>query len=624
MKIFFLYSTLLFLIKYNLFKCDNITCFEYSCAECDSENYGDCKKCRPGFHLIDGTCPCQDKNCALCTTGLAGLNICKLCKNGYYRMEDNCECEVEHCEICEGYRCLKCYEGYFYNIYDKTCRKYMEGDPNRLNCSDPNCDICISEEQGACDTCKDGYYYEKGECFKSPDPVGNSCETRFYFSDNICKQKCLGVECNDNNFYYSLCPINRCLVCENNELKIFSQCNNKDICTKEGCLNCVTDDYCLVCDQGYYLIGGICKKCTYGCSLCTNSDTCNYCMSGFELNQEKKCELKDNNSFDFSIKKYNYYKYDLIKRYYPNEVYKIEIPEDIDVTEKCDPKCNKCYDSSGRCIECQQLYILDENNKCVKHCSNENCLDCFISYGSEVCSSCKQGYKLDLGKCVYDCSDSNCLSCHLFQGKELCTQCLPGFNLDNYECKDRNRVTEIIWVVIVSLAFLALITTICIYRYRRLKRRAEMFRANYRENRMNIVPYNHNNGLDSSNRIINKGAILDEFEKYKSKMEKKNNLCQVCKKKPGKFQCNCGCIVCKEHSNLKTKEKDGEKIKTCFNCGKVVTKVEPVKYDCNICLQKKINVVHFKCGCAFVVCKECYLKCRMESNKCPGCRAILD
>ena len=151
-----------------------------------------------------------------------------------------------------------------------------------------------------------------------------------------------------------------------------------------------------------------------------------------------------------------------------------------------------------------------------------------------------------------------------------------------------------------------------------------MFRANYRENRMNIVPYNHNNGLDSSNRIINKGAILDEFEKYKSKMEKKNNLCQVCKKKPGKFQCNCGCIVCKEHSNLKTKEKDGEKIKTCFNCGKVVTKVEPVKYDCNICFQKKINVVHFKCGCAFVVCKECYLKCRMESNKCPGCRAILD
>ena len=141
MKIFFLYSTLLFLIKYNLIKCDNITCFEYSCAECDSENYGDCKKCRPGFHLIDGTCPCQDKNCALCTTGLAGLNICKLCKNGYYRMEDNCECEVEHCEICEGNRCLKCYEGYFYNIYDKTCRKYMEGDPNRLNCSDPNCDI---------------------------------------------------------------------------------------------------------------------------------------------------------------------------------------------------------------------------------------------------------------------------------------------------------------------------------------------------------------------------------------------------------------------------------------------------------------------------------------------------
>jgi hypothetical protein len=126
-----------------------------------------------------------------------------------------------------------------------------------------------------------------------------------------------------------------------------------------------------------------------------------------------------------------------------------------------------------------------------------------------------------------------------------------------------------------------------------------------------------------SHRIINKEDILDEFEKIKTNVEKGNQPCQYCKTKPGKFQCDCGCIVCKEHSNLQTIEENGENVKVCYNCGKPVKKVTQVKYDCNICLQKKNNVVHFKCNCAIVVCKDCYLKCRMESDKCPGCRSII-
>ena len=626
MKIFFLYSAIIFLLKYNFISNDSITCFEYSCAECESENYGKCTKCRPGFHLIDGTCPCSDNSCALCTTGLAGLSVCKLCKNGYYRMEDDCHCDIEDCEICGENECKKCYEGYFYNPDDKTCKKYEDDDPNKINCYDPNCDICLSEVEGACDTCKDGYYYEKGSCIQSPEPIGNSCEAGFYFTDNFCQQSCLGVECNIFKFFYNTCESNPCLVCSDNELKIFSECNNSAICTKEGCLNCIVDDYCLVCDQGYYLIGGVCKKCTRGCSICTNDETCDYCISGFELSGEKKCELGDNNNFDFPIKKYINYKYKLLKQNYPNEIDLSSIPEDINDITECDPNCKKCYDNTGTCTECQELYLLDDNNKCIKHCSNENCLDCYMNYGKEFCSSCKSGYKIDYGNCVYDCSDSNCLACYLLDGKELCTQCVPGYKLENLECKNPNRISEIISIVITILLFVGLITIICCYRYRLMKRRAEILRGQYQENEVNVIPFsgNQNNGLDSSNRTINRGVFLDEFEKYKLKMEKGYKLCLFCKKKPGKFQCDCGCIVCKEHADLKKEEKNGEIIKTCFNCGKIVKKVNPIKYDCNICLQKKTNVVHFKCECAFVVCKECYLKCRMESNKCPGCRAILD
>ena len=109
----------------------------------------------------------------------------------------------------------------------------------------------------------------------------------------------------------------------------------------------------------------------------------------------------------------------------------------------------------------------------------------------------------------------------------------------------------------------------------------------------------------------------------KSNMEKGNQVCQFCKKKPGKYTCDCGCVVCKEHSNLKKVEGDGESYKVCYNCEKIVKKVTPIKFDCNICMQKRINVVHFKCNCALVVCKDCYLKCRMESDNCPGCRAVI-
>ena len=78
------------------------------------------------------------------------------------------------------------------------------------------------------------------------------------------------------------------MVCSNNVLQIFSECDNSDICTQEGCLNCITDDECVISNPGYYIIGGNSTKCPTGCSVCGNSDTCLYCLSGYELNSEKK------------------------------------------------------------------------------------------------------------------------------------------------------------------------------------------------------------------------------------------------------------------------------------------------------------------------------------------------
>ena len=45
--------------------------------------------------------------------------------------------------------------------------------------------------------------------------------------------------------------------------------------------------------------------------------------------------------------------------------------------------------------------------------------------------------------------------------------------------------------------------------------------------------------------------------------------------------------------------------------------------ECNICFKNINQLASFKCGCSLQVCKECYIKCKKMSNKCPGCRTII-
>ena len=152
------------------------------------------------------------------------------------------------------------------------------------------------------------------------------------------------------------------------------------------------------------------------------------------------------------------------------------------------------------------------------------------------------------------------------------------------------------------------------------------YNPNNQINNVHIYRDRRRNHLDisgSSRNALSKEDLADEFEKQKRKIEKGLQMCKFCKKKPGKYKLDCGCIVCKDHSTLNKIEGDGEKYKVCFECEKIVKKVSPIKYQCNICFAQKLSVVHFKCGCALQVCKTCYIKCKKSNKKCPGCRAII-
>ena len=619
MKIILYFFILIFLFSNKIINCGNSTCFEYSCDECLTSEYGTCIKCRDEFRLVDGTCPCSDINCALCETGLAGLHICELCKNGYFNFNKDCYCDITDCEHCTENSCLICKTGYYYDSSSNSCLKQEE--ENKLVCYDPNCDACYSSQKGGCDTCKDGYSFDKGECFELPKPdQNNNCPQGFYLKDNNCERICDGVDCSTKNFYYFLCDINECLVCTNNVLQIFSECDNSKNCTMDGCLNCITNDECLICSQGYYLLYGTCIKCTEGCSICANDDICIYCLSGYKLNSNKKCVLTQ--EFDFNVKKYQKYKNNLIKINYPDEIIN-DIDIDNDEILDCDQNCLKCYDNSGICKECNKLYIL-EDNTCVKHCTDTNCLNCSLVGENEQCTACKENYILKNFKCAYNCTINNCLSCTFEDNNEICDKCDINYDLDDSgkKCKAKINYVSIVFAILGILIIIISIISFWLYRRNRRDYRTRIINMRYTQDINNVNVYGRNNGLDNSGRIeINKEEIADEYENQKRKKEKGDQMCQFCKKKPGKFKCDCGCVVCKEHSILKNMEGEGENYKVCFCCNKIVKKVNPIKYNCHICMQKKISVAHFKCECALEVCKDCYIKCKMGSNKCPGCRA---
>ena len=621
LNLFFLFSILKYIYS--------DPCYEYSCEKCSSDAYGSCTKCRDGFHLVDGTCPCSDFRCALCPTGFYDSSICQLCKKGYYNYNNRCYCDIDGCAVCENNnKCLVCYDGYILNLENKCDVQ----DEENNNCFDPNCHICLSEVQGTCEECNPGYNLTKGECnpYPSPNSDGN-CETGYYKEDSVCKLICDGLDCTKNyikdssTLIRSACNENECLACQENELRIIPSCNNSEFCTKEGCAICVNDDECDSCRQGYYLLGGVCKRCINGCSMCNNDLTCQYCLSGYELTSDKKCVFNFN-KVDFNINLYQKKKFELMRVNYPDDFNANDAAQYSSI-EECDSHCTKCDENSLTCKECDTLYELVDTNKCNMSCSDDNCIKCSIPYITEQCDQCKEGYVINGKNCYLKCSDENCRFCSLVENQEVCTECLGQYKSDGVKCKLGTNYMAIIYSILVFLILAIFIICFCWYKQKKIQERQEIMRMRIAQgmasgNLNNVEIYNRSMEEASSQRIpMSKELILDEFEKQKLKIEKGAQMCMFCKKKPGKYKCDCECVVCKEHSQLKKEEGDGESYKVCFNCGKVVKKVTPIKEQCNICFEKKISLVHFKCDCALLVCKDCYLKCKLESDKCPGCRA---
>lgn len=72
-------------------------------------------------------------------------------------------------------------------------------------------------------------------------------------------------------------------------------------CIDKHCNKCSYSDYCLKCDDGYYLDTfdngqKICKKCSDHCNNCTNSTACLECDYGYTINNYGQCVFDSKNN----------------------------------------------------------------------------------------------------------------------------------------------------------------------------------------------------------------------------------------------------------------------------------------------------------------------------------------
>ena len=365
-------------------------------------------------------------------------------------------------------------------------------------------------------------------------------------------------------------------------------------CADENCDICPEDDVsiCSKCKEGYYLDNNTCKILCEdnNCKNCSeNSSICTECIEGYYLDG-KICKMK------------------------------------------CiDDNCNICTQFGIVCSECKRGFYLDGVN-CHMKCKDSNCHFCPQDYS--ICTECKSDTKLYNGKCALSKGDchNQFKYCNYCLDDEGCIECNEGYVIDNRFCIKKSNNLVLYIILILSVLLIAIGSIIfCIYSKKRQSLNTPIANLEFdqqsdSQNDNPQVVYNIRNNLDlagSQLSVLSKEEAAEEFETQRIKSDKGKMTCMYCLKKPGIYKCDCGCVVCKEHSMLKDIEKNGVKYKGCFRCEKIVKKVTPIKKECNICFQRKNILVHFKCGCAFEVCKNCYIKIKMTGNKCPGCRGLI-
>ena len=423
------------------------TCPLY-CSQCNKDK--ECVKCGINYILKDKKCEEIVKNCVSYNADFT----CKKCKDGYELVKQ------KNNEII----CLKRSDlgNQYYSILEGGITYYIK-------CSDTieNCFSCSSSS--SCNICLNNYAIINNDNTQCVD----ISDKKYYFDNDenkykLCSEKIDGCDTctKDSN------NVVNCLQCQSTYIFVHG---NPDKCSLKATIesdNSIFSDseghYYSCSDNRYHSV----EKCLY----CKNKDNCQLCQNDYFLYNSKTLCLSDSDINE------NKYYFDPI-----NNVYCL--------CSKEIQGCKKCNDGNN-CIECQNEFGMDENNKCV-HLSIA-----LLRYYLDP----------DTGKYISCSKINNCEEC---SSSSECTKCKDGYQLNNNECeiienKDKYKGVAIAALVlsIISLIGLGALFVILFIKGIFANKNINNFNSNEQDNEINKISEQEEVNVSPKKRSIHNDAKL--------------------------------------------------------------------------------------------------------------------
>ena len=404
-----------FQISYSLPYCKEK---ENNCQKCNSLT-NLCIKCLSDNYFPDEIGGCQPK----CVLGKNYCNLCdevqKLCiscEPGYYPDKIGGCSYITNCETSYKGKCLTCIEDYMLIQETGICKSIHSEDLK-------NC-LTISNTNGTCLECNDGYFLNEGDlkctntkyCYESTYGVCTTCIEGYYI--NKKNDKCEKVEI--SNCRQTLDGIN-CDKCNDNfYLTENYQCIETNMCYQ------AKDGKCIKCVENYILAENV--ACTFD-QNCQTADLdtgiCTICKLGFYFDDINKiCKSNKENDELIYCKKARTSCIECEEGYFLGE------------DSKCSNTQNCIESDKGKCLECKKNFFFAEDGKCTttEHCkiANDNL--------EAPCDECQNGYYLNIR--YYTClkieNDDfiNCKKAQYFGN--FCEVCINNYynNRSDHLCYD--------------------------------------------------------------------------------------------------------------------------------------------------------------------------------------------
>ena len=635
-------------------------CLDKNCEICMDDLEGSCLKCKDGYNLLDGDCHVNPSLGYYFQSKM-------LCPDNYYSVGEGCNkiCLGAQCNInehpiyasCES-KCIYCMQGILYDTLNCNMSDY---------CFDKKCTKCRTKEIGTCDRCEVGYRLRYGRCEeKCKDPNCLNCDYTINGECNWCKkgyvlingncslkyetisyeemvdnyEKEIIILANKNNITYlgngdfEVYIGNETMLIDYTELMNFYYAKKYNkFCDVKNCKSCLKDNskYCMTCLANHTNRNGQCVKCEIPhCDLCLRENECNRCQENFAL-IKNQC-----------IKNINFEKIQFCLNYKHEQCSQCEDNYILD-NERCTLNNIYSQNTSYEIMSCSNENL--RNEVCLKKfyytnggCSSCRDPKCYFCHEGIGCIICEKDYSIIDGRCLkkaeFNETVENCIS-YDYDGKCIGFDSFCILKEEKCNCKIISKILIYltIGILVVIIAWIVFI----------------IFKQ--RDSRHDEIIENDLKLIEDSKIAQSELQLLQEKDKHLKK-------CNYCKTVTALYRLSCGCIFCKEDfkelmersneseinldiemSNNITIKKKGKnitrgsnsvnllnsssttKINTnkCPCCSKNFETYKQIAQECQICFEITSKLFRFKCGCALLVCKNCYNKIIVDS-KCPQCR----